>query len=131
MKKVTQLHDTGCGLACVAMATNKGYLQIYKQGLSLGIFDRENPDEDLGTTYADTRRLLAENGFKTVSKQKVRSWKQVKGKTAIVAVKFRKKDNGFHWVYYKDGNVYDPSPLAKYHRPDLRSLKISGYIEIK
>lgn len=147
MKRIIQKDRSGCGIACVAMITNKTYESVRDVAIEKGFRRKEHirmvkkqgGKEPLFTSTNDLRKLAEYFGvvINCKKRKKFKSWEDLPN-TAIMAVKWNKKKDLWHWVVFKrlkNGKQYivDPRKLAskvKYTR--LSKFKpIAGYLPVK
>jgi ABC-type bacteriocin/lantibiotic exporter with double-glycine peptidase domain len=100
LPQVRQRDYSGCGIACVAMLSNKTYRevkkQLYKQpkfkGKKIGFY----------TEYSDIEKLLSNFKLRLSKIKKTNRWSKIR-KRALVAVNYRKikKSSYWHWVVFE------------------------------
>ncbi|MGK9453206.1 hypothetical protein ACSSZE_18440 [Acidithiobacillus caldus] len=133
---VLQQHETGCGLACLAMLAGKDYPSMYRQfaskiraiygGRSLAIDDETMHEfcEEIGvalgedTDFSDWT-MLRNRGFSAL--------------VAIHPKPLRDRSWSWHWVVY-DGErdiVLDPYPkIARHERRDYGRMRPFFYASV-
>jgi ABC-type bacteriocin/lantibiotic exporter with double-glycine peptidase domain len=129
MKRVIQEDEAGCGIACVAMVTEKTYLQAKRFFLERIFLPT---DRKPYTRHYQLRRALWKLGIAT-EKRPFRRWRSI-DTNAIVPIN-RRQDGGWHWVVFiREGNrpyILDPAPEKWRQRYDFRGIHSRGsYIAI-
>jgi len=125
MKRVRQVDEAGCGIACVAMVTGKTYLQA-KRYFEESVFQPK--DKKPHTRHYQLRRALRKLGIATENRP-FRHWRSIET-NAIVPIN-RRRDGGWHWVVFvREGNrpyILDPAPGKRRRRYKFRGMKTRGF----
>lgn len=107
MRRIQQLDDMGCGVACVAMLTGQSYEAIRD------LMYPNEPDTISGTNGRQLRRALAKFDCKTVKLVRFKRGTKYQSLTfdAVLRVGFTKKNDDGHWVVWdsKRRRVLDPA----------------------
>jgi len=113
-----------CGVACVAMVTEKSYKTVKAEFFERNLIDN---DGNYHTFHKDLIGLLEGFGF-SAKRKMFKSWKEVKT-PAIVKINLR-KGNYWHWVVLIERNgkkiMFDPNPKAPEGITSFRGKKGSG-----
>lgn len=135
IEPVIQEEATGCGIACVAMLTQKTYKEIKEIANTNGIFAE---DEKLWSETNYVRILLHKLNIKTESNEiKFSSWDELPG-LALLSIKYRIENDRplWHWVVFKRDNgqdmVLDPAAyLEENKRTDFEMMNPEWFIKIE
>lgn len=122
MKFIQQKHRTGCGIACVAMISNRSYQEVYDY------FFPEGKRQNHYTTRDQIKAALNHFGCGHSGRFQVgpKSWEQMQYDSIVVV---DKEENYWHWVVYhsEEQLVYDPErrkPVRKSQRTISSLLKV-------
>lgn len=134
MNPVVQEDRTGCGIACVAMVTNRRYSVVKRAAERLGIFVG---DSKLWSDPQPVRTLLAHFGVSAERKERAfASWDRLPAR-ALLAIKWQRGKTGpaWHWVVFVrepgGGCVLDPKrALRTNRRTDFGRMKPKWSIRI-
>jgi len=130
IKRVIQLDDKGCGIACVAAVVGRSYTAVKRTSFAQGVHSYVQP---YSTDIYELRSLLACHGIVSRPVRFTRSWKRIK-ELAIVGIS-RDLRYGWHWVVYVPGTgrgyVRDPSPtIQSARRVDFHRMPVRLYVAI-
>ena len=126
MRRVQQLDDMGCGVACVAMLTGQSYSAIRD------LMYPNGPDTIRGTHGEQLRHALACFGCKTVELVRFKKGTRYQSLTfdAVLKVGLTKRSVGGHWVVWdserrrvldpdrQQAGRYRPTSYLQVTRPD-------------
>lgn len=134
LNPVIQQEPTGCGIACVAMLSNRSYTQTRKIATGLGIFAA---DLKLWSDTGHVRRLLSHLDMKVAKVETpFKGWNRLPD-CALLAVKWHKEKGipFWHWtVFVRDGErsyVLDPKKgLKNNRRTDFGRIKPKWFLEV-
>ncbi len=130
MKCIKQEHNTGCGIACVAMLSETTYSQAMQKASKK--FSWESKKRSFYTDASQLKALLDELKINTGRYRLLRKWSSLPN-TAIIAINYREKTNNWHWVVYrKEDNIeYVLDPLSKRDiRKDFSRMRLHGCIPV-
>lgn len=99
IQTVVQQHESGCGLACVAMLSGRSYAAVRQRAAQLGIVAE---DERLWSQTDYVRCLLADCGVAIAAEeQPFVSWDHLPD-LALLAIKYRRIEGRpfWHWVVF-------------------------------
>ena len=127
MRIIQQIYPTSCGIACVAMLAGKSHNAVMQKAIELfdWEFSQQFLEDNSRTNSRDLIRLLAKFGL-TAKLKKFESWDVLEGRN-IVAVRFNKETNRWHWIVAErkgsklavlDPEVERPLVLSKGEKPD-------------
>jgi ABC-type bacteriocin/lantibiotic exporter with double-glycine peptidase domain len=135
MKRRKQLDQSGCGIACIAMLTNKSYEEVAETASEVsGI-----PEN--GEKYTSTGQLakLGKAHGVTIGckkRKKFKGWVHLPNR-AILAINPDSERKYWHWVvFYREPTgegayVLDPNPAVKAtRRKDFGRIKPFAYLPI-
>lgn len=130
IKRVIQLDEMGCGIACVAAVVGRSYTAVKRTSIAHGIHSYAEP---CSTDIGQLRSLLACHGVTTRRACFTRSWRSVK-ELAIVGLS-RELRQGWHWVVYVPrsgrGYVQDPNPtIQNARRVDFYRMPLRMFVAI-
>lgn len=111
MRRIKQLDDTGCGLACVAMITGKTYNQIKQKAIQTNSLAQKG---EYFTKPKHLRSLLKEFGISTGNAHAHKHWESLPS-LAIIGINFN--SYSWHWVVYNQGKIIDPKYLKNMNCP--------------
>lgn len=94
---VKQLHTTGCGIACVAMLTNKTYNLIDQQAVDEKFF---KPTGKRYTTSRQLSLLAAKHNINIDSRRKAFKGFDRLPDRAILSVKMAGSVRNWHWIVF-------------------------------
>lgn len=135
MKRVKQIHRTGCGVACIAMLAENTYenvLHVFKDSCGL------SEDDSFLTNAIDLHNLGALFGLK-LSKKRIAfrsDNRRFLPSKAILAINYKEEKEQWHWVVYlreKDGSDYFLDPwheIKTERRTDFGRVNISWYLKV-
>ena len=131
--------STLCGIACVAMITEKSLTVVTKKAIELFKWNPKTVKTNSRTSKKDILRLLAKYGFSRLNSFKnFSSWDNIEGLN-LVAVRYNPKTGNWHWVVAKRNKatlkIYDPekdSPLVfqEKEKPDGRTYRGKRFLRI-
>ncbi|MES2580680.1 MAG: cysteine peptidase family C39 domain-containing protein [Pseudomonadota bacterium] len=130
MKRIKQEHNTGCGIACVAMLSEMTYSKAMQKARKK--FSWESTKRSFYTDSSQLKELLDELKVNTDRYRLVRNWSSLPD-TAIIAINYREKSNNWHWVVFKRENdiEYVLDPLSKRDlRKDFSRMRLHGCIPV-
>lgn len=98
IRKVRQLDDFGCGVACLAMVVGITYNEARAIFIGLGL-DRQNiPGRSpFASTFSQLRQAIATSTTHTARMRKWTGWKQIQ-QHAILKVSSSNGGSNWHWV---------------------------------
>ncbi len=134
MKPVVQEEVTGCGIACVAMLSNRSYAQARKIASGLGVFAA---DPKLWSDTGHVRKLLGHLKINVAKVEKTfAGWHRLPD-CALLAIKWHQEKGipFWHWtVFIRDGKgsyVLDPKKgLKNNRRTDFGRIKPKWFLEV-
>lgn len=134
IQTVVQQHESGCGLACVAMLTGNSYAAVRQRAAQLGIVAT---DERLWSQTDYVRRLLADYGVSLDSAERpFACWEHLPD-LALLAIKYRLVEGQplWHWVVFCRRNgqplVLDPAAyLSSNERSDFDAMTPQWFIPV-
>lgn len=131
IKRVIQLDDMGCGIACVASVVGRSYTAVKRTSIAHGVHSYAEP---YSTDIHELRSLLACHGIASRPARFTRSWGAIK-ELAIVGIS-RNLRCGWHWVVYVPnsgrGYVRDPNPVIhSSQRVDFHRMPVRMYVTIE
>jgi hypothetical protein len=131
-RRLVQRNTTGCGLACVAMVTNKTYGEIRNLAIKLGIV-KENGSHI--TSSAAIRRLVEASGGRAMQGRKATHWGKLPD-LAVAGINYSEVKNEWHWVIFVrtalDMYVLDPWHKTKTKkRRDFGRMRLRSSIPIR
>lgn len=135
MKPVTQLEQTGCGIASVAVLAGVSYTAAKQVANQMGIYAT---DSRLWSDTNHVRQLLKQYRLRASTRElPFVSWDALPDR-ALLAIKwYRVNGRAFwHWVVFaRDGEgayVLDSRKPLKHHvRRDFRRMKPQWFIEVR
>lgn len=130
MKRVSQEHRTGCGIACVAMLCGATYLEVMKAANE--IFGWGESQRTFYTDSSDLQKLLLTMKVKTQQGRSVRKWSSIPA-SAIVGINHNEKTGKWHWVVFRReiDREYVLDPQSKREvRTDFGRMRLRSCIPI-
>lgn len=132
MKRIVQNDPTGCGIACVAMLSEKSYQKVKSELLESSKFSKKRT---FYTDDNDLRKLSSKFGISLGRLRQFRTWSEIPDKS-IVAINYKKNDEDpeWHWVVFRRINneefVFDPKKaIKKVKRTDFGRMKAKWYLK--
>ena len=122
MRRVRQLTEMGCGVACVAMVAGVDYFTAYA-----AIFGLTEP-KDHSTEATDLRRGLRRLGVKTAARLIPLAGRPCSELETTAIVKVNPTQDGWHWVVWdlERQCVIDPMTRPYRRHRTISYLRISG-----
>ena len=110
MRRVRQLTEMGCGVACVAMVAEVDYFTAYA-----AIFGLSEP-KDHSTEAADLRRGLRRLGIRAAARLiPLAGWRCSELETTAI-VKVNPTQDGWHWVVWDAERQCIIDPMTRPYR---------------
>lgn len=131
MNRIRQEHETGCGIACIAMvAEGATYSEVMKVARKL--FNWSGSQDTFYTTSAELQELLLAFKVQTKKGRAVRKWSSLP-ETAIVGIDYNEKETTWHWVVFRREAdleyVLDPG-INRDKRKDFSRMRLRSCIPI-
>jgi ABC-type bacteriocin/lantibiotic exporter with double-glycine peptidase domain len=130
VKRVRQDHRTGCGIACIAIISEKTYQEAMV--IAKDVLDWSNSKRSFYTQSDDLKKILKSMGFFSQRNRAIRKWSSMPN-LAIAAINYNQSTGHWHWVVFcrDHEGEYVLDPLSKKEkRTDFDRMKLKSCIPI-
>jgi len=131
MRLVTQRCNTDCGIATIAMLTDRSYTDVLRTAVRLFGYPEEGP---YTTTFADMRGMLRHYGMEPTGTRRFRAFDRI-GQRAAVLINYSHPTSVGHWVAYEHGArtaiVLNPGWWLKRQRiTNLQCIRPTHFVSV-